>query len=143
MIFAGQRGDVPQLLREITVSVLPTLNESFSNSLLESMAAGLPVVATNVGGNPELISDNETGILVPPRDPAALARSMIRILESPELAQRLGEAARDKVVQHYSLASTLRQTEDLYVSLLERSGLMRYIEADKAIVVGRPYAAGP
>ena len=68
---------------------------------------------------------------------------MIRILESPELAQRLGEAARDKVVQHYSLASTLRQTEDLYVSLLERSGLMRYIEADKAIVVGRPYAAGP
>jgi L-malate glycosyltransferase len=123
LTFTGQRSDVPQIMREIDISVLPSLSESFSNSLLESMANGLPVVATKVGGNPEVVSDGENGILVPPRDAEALSRAMSRLLESNELARRLGEAAREKVAKEYSLECLLRRTEDLYVSLLERRRL--------------------
>ena len=87
------------------------------------MANGLPVVATNVGGNPEIVSDGVNGILVPPRDPAALSRSMVELIQQPELARRLGKAAREKVVRNYSLNHLLRRTEDLYISLLKRRGL--------------------
>jgi len=120
VIFAGQRIDVPQIMREIDISVLPSLSESFSNTLLESMANGVPVVATNVGGNPEIVTDGLNGILVPPKDPATLSRAIAQLLECPELARRLGEAARAKVVKDYSVDSLLRRTEELYVSLLER-----------------------
>src|SRR5206468_9321526 len=123
VIFAGQRTDVPQIMREIDISELPSLSESFSNTLLESMANGIPVVATNVGGNPEIVTDGVNGILVPPRDPAALSRSMVELIQQPELARRLGKAAREKVVRNYSLNHLLRRTEDLYISLLKRRGL--------------------
>jgi len=123
IIFTGQRSDVPQIMREIDVSVLPSLTESFSNTLLESMANGLPVVATNVGGNPEIVSDGVNGILVPPGEPAALSHAMVELLQQPELARRLGKAAREKVVRDYSLDHLLRRTEDLYISLLKRRGL--------------------
>jgi glycosyltransferase involved in cell wall biosynthesis len=123
LLFIGQRNDVPQIMREIDVSVLPSLSESFSNSLLESMANGLPVVATKVGGNPEVVTDGENGILVAPRDAGALSGAMIRLLESPDLARRFGAAAREKVVKEYSLDCLLRRTEDLYISLLDRRGL--------------------
>ncbi len=123
IIFTGQRNDVPQIMREIDVSVLPSLTESFSNTLLESMANGLPVVATNVGGNPEIVSDGVNGILVPPGEPAALSHAMVELLQQPELARRLGKAAREKVVRDYSLDHLLRRTEDLYISLLKRRGL--------------------
>ena len=123
LIFTGQRGDVPQIMREIDISVLPSLSESFSNSLLESMANGLPVVATNVGGNPEVVSDGENGVLVAPADPAALSRAIAQLLESPDLRRRLGQAAREKVAREYSIECLLRRTEDLYITLLERRGL--------------------
>ncbi len=123
LIFAGQRSDVPQIMREIDISVLPSLSESFSNSLLESMANGLPVVATKVGGNPEVVTDGENGLLVAPSDSAALSRAMGQLLESSDLARRLGEAAREKVVKEYSLDCLLRRTEELYISLLERRGV--------------------
>jgi L-malate glycosyltransferase len=119
VIFTGQRNDVPKLLEEVDLSVLPSLSEGLSNSLLEAMAAGVPVVATNVGGNPEIIEDGRTGILVPARDPAALSAAMIRILESPSLARQFGEAGRARVTSHFSLESTVRQTEELYLSLLD------------------------
>jgi glycosyltransferase involved in cell wall biosynthesis len=131
MIFTGQRTDVPKILREVDISVLPSLSESFSNTLLESMANGLPVVATDVGGNPELVNDGINGILVPPQDAGALCRAMTQLLESPTLARRLSEAAREKVVREYSLDSVLRQTEDLYMSLLEQRG-----RASRAAVAG-------
>jgi glycosyltransferase involved in cell wall biosynthesis len=120
VIFTGQRNDVPKILREINISVLPSLSESFSNTVLESMANGLPVVATNVGGNPELILDGSSGILVPPRDARALAGAMTQLLESPELAKRLGEAAREKVIKEFSLECTMGRTERLYMTLLEK-----------------------
>jgi glycosyltransferase involved in cell wall biosynthesis len=126
LIFTGQRNDVPLIMREIDISVQPSLSESFSNSLLESMANGLPVVATKVGGNPEVVSDGENGLLVPAADSAALSRAMAQLLESPELAQRLGKAAREKVAREYSLECLLQRTENLYVTLVERRGLDLY-----------------
>jgi glycosyltransferase involved in cell wall biosynthesis len=123
IVFTGQRNDVPQIMREVDISVLPSLTESFSNSLLESMANGLPVVATNVGGTPEIVMDGHTGILVPAGDSAALSRAIRQLLECPELAQRLGAAAREKVAREYSIDCLLRHTEDLYTRLLEQRGI--------------------
>jgi glycosyltransferase involved in cell wall biosynthesis len=123
LFFTGQRNDVPQIMREIDIAVQPSLSESFSNALLESMANGLPIVATNVGGTPEVMTDGENGILVPPADAAALSRGMAQLLESSSLARRLGQEARKKVSREYSLESLLRRTENLYVTLLERRGL--------------------
>jgi glycosyltransferase involved in cell wall biosynthesis len=118
VIFTGERDDVPQVLRESRISVLPSLSEGFSNSILESMAMGLPVVATNVGGNPEMVRDGETGVLVPPRDPEALSQAMIRFLESPTLSHQLGQAGREWVSRNFSIESAVRKTEQLYLRLL-------------------------
>jgi glycosyltransferase involved in cell wall biosynthesis len=128
LFFIGQRNDVPQIMREIDISVQPSLSESFSNTLLESMANGLPIVATNVGGNPEVVTDGENGILVPPADAEALSRGMAQLLESSDLAKRLGREAREKVGKEYSLECLLRRTENLYVTLLE-GRLPRYRHA--------------
>jgi glycosyltransferase involved in cell wall biosynthesis len=133
--FTGQRSDVPQIMREIDISVQPSLSESFSNSLLESMANGLPVVATNVGGNPEIVTDGENGLMVPAADAAALSRAIAQLLESPDLAHRLGQAAREKVAREYSLECLLRRTEDLYITLLERRGLLLYRSATGTVHV--------
>ena len=120
IIFAGERTDIPRVLQEVNISALPSLSEGFSNSLLEAMVARLPVVATNVGGNPEIVTDGKTGILVPARDPAALANAMIQILESPSLARQFGEAGRERVAKNFSIESTVRKTEDLYLEMLEK-----------------------
>ena len=118
VIFTGERTDVLQIVREVNISVQPSLTESFSNSLLESMANGLPVIATNVGGNPELVDDGLNGILVPPRDPPALARAMTQLLESERLSRRMGQAAREKVMREYSMQTVLSRTEKLYATLV-------------------------
>jgi len=85
------------------------------------MAAGAPVVATSVGGNPEAVEDGISGLLVPPRNPPLLAEAIFRLLEKPEEAARLGQAARRRVEEHFSIDRMVRQTERLYRSLLERS----------------------
>jgi glycosyltransferase involved in cell wall biosynthesis len=92
-----------------------------SNSLLESMAAGVPVVATRVGGNPEVVENGVTGLLIPPRDPHALASAICRFLENPELASRFGRAGRQRVTQQFSLERMVGETEDLYLKLLEKA----------------------
>jgi glycosyltransferase involved in cell wall biosynthesis len=118
--FTGFRLDVPELLAEVAVSVLPcTGNEGLSNSVLESMAAGVPVVATTVGGNPEVVEDGLSGLLVPPRDAGALARAIGAVLADPALAARLGQAGRERVRSHFSEAEMVRRTERLYLSLLD------------------------
>ena len=120
VVFAGLRTDVPQLLASATVSVMPSLNEALSNVLLESMAAGVPVVATRVGGTPEAIEDGVNGLLVPPGDAAALARGICQVLADPELAQRLGPAARRSVNERFGMDRMVSATEKLYCSLLEQ-----------------------
>jgi glycosyltransferase involved in cell wall biosynthesis len=118
--FTGFRLDVPAVLAASTVSVLPSLSEGLSNTVLESMAAGIPVVTTSVGGTPEAVTDGETGLLVAPRDPPALARAIGRVLDEPDLARRLGENARRRIERSFSLEGMVRTTEDLYRALVPR-----------------------
>lgn len=121
VIFTGLRLDVPEVLSGVTVSVIPSLSEGLSNTLLESMAAGAPVVATKVGGNPEVVEDGVTGLLVPPRDPGALARAISLLLEDPPMALSLGRAGRQLVAERFSIERMVRQTENLYLRLMSRS----------------------
>jgi glycosyltransferase involved in cell wall biosynthesis len=122
VVFLGFRLDVPALLSEISVSVLPTLSEGLSNSLLEAMAASVPVVATTVGGNPEVVHGGVTGLLVPPRDAEALARAIGQFLEHPWLGKKFGLAGRERVSKRFALEHMTRATERLYEGLTERSG---------------------
>jgi L-malate glycosyltransferase len=119
VVFTGFRLDVPELLAMLSVSVLPSLgSEGLSNALLESMAAGLPVVATRVGGSPEIVEDGVNGLLVPPADAEALAGAICRLLDDRTLANNLGQAGRRLVLSRYSLAQAVATTERLYRSLL-------------------------
>ena len=99
----GSRNDIADIMRQMDIFVLPSLAEGISNTILEAMATGLPVIATRVGGNGELVDDNETGVLVPPADPEAIAAAMIRYLEYPRLMERHGDAARRKAEKSFSL----------------------------------------
>jgi glycosyltransferase involved in cell wall biosynthesis len=123
VVFTGLRLDVPRVLSEVAVSVLPSLSEGLSNVLLESMAAGVPVVATAVGGNPEAVEEGVTGLLVAPRDPGALATAIQRVLEDRALAMRFGAASRRRVAQRFSIDAVIRATESLYHELLQARGL--------------------
>jgi glycosyltransferase involved in cell wall biosynthesis len=119
IVFTGFRGDVPDLLSETAISVLPSLSEGASNTLLESMAAGIPVIATRVGGNPEVVEDGVSGLLVPPRDSAAIAAATARLLEDEDLALRLGRAGMRRVSELFSIDGSVHETERLYQRLVE------------------------
>jgi glycosyltransferase involved in cell wall biosynthesis len=99
---------------------MPSLNEALSNVLLESMAAGAAVVATDVGGTAEALTDGENGLLVPPAKPDAMAAAISRLLDDPELARRLGQAARGTIARRFSLERMVTATEHLYQDLLEQ-----------------------
>jgi len=118
--FLGSRRDVPDLLQAMDVFVLPSYNEGLSLALLEAMAAGLPVIATAVGGTPEVVTDGVTGLLIPPRDAAALAGALERLLADPAWAKQLGENARDHVREHYSLDRLGREINEIYEELVEK-----------------------
>jgi glycosyltransferase involved in cell wall biosynthesis len=119
LTFAGLRRDVPQLLSAATISVMPSLNEALSNVVLESMAAGAPVVATRVGGTPEAIADGVNGLLVPPGDPRAMASAMAALLRDPSRARRLGDAARQSIDERFSMERMVSATAQLYEALLD------------------------
>jgi glycosyltransferase involved in cell wall biosynthesis len=118
--FTGLRSDIPALLGSATVAVMPSLNEALSNVLLESMAAGAPVVATRVGGTPEALIDGETGLLVEAGDSAAIATAVARLLDDRELATRLGRSARALIADRFSVDRMVRSTERLYTNLLAK-----------------------
>ncbi len=118
----GFRDDVSDLMRGIDVFVLPSVNEGISNTILEAMACGRPVVATAVGGNPELIADGETGILVPPSDPTAMAEALARYVNEPELIARHGAAGRQRVEREFSLEAMVARYLDIYERLVATRG---------------------
>ena len=122
IVFTGFRSDVSDLLSEVAISVLPSLSEGTSNTLLESMAAGIPVIATRVGGNPEVIEDGVSGLLVPPRDSGALADAMGRLLDDEDLASRLGQAGMRRVTEIFSIEGSVHETEHLYQRLVGAKG---------------------
>lgn len=117
-ILAGDRTDIPDLLEAADLFVLPSRSEGQPNALIEAMAMGLPIVATRVGGVPELAADGEEALLVPPESPPALASACTSVLASPELGRRLGAAGRDRARRAHDAAVMARQYESLYTDVL-------------------------
>jgi len=117
--WAGFQQDAVRLLPACDLFVQPSLYEGLPTTVMEAMAAGLPVVATAVGGTPEVVADGVTGLLVPPCDPAALARAITALLRDPEQRRTMGQAGRERVAQHFSAVRMIERTERLYDELLE------------------------
>jgi sugar transferase (PEP-CTERM/EpsH1 system associated) len=122
--FVGSATDVPALLNAMDVFVLPSLSEGMSNTLLEAMASSLPVVATRVGGNPELIEDERSGWLFKPGDVADLAARLERLAMDSDLRHLMGQDARLRVVQHFSLEGMINGYRDLYLNLARKRGIL-------------------
>jgi len=123
VIFAGYQEDVPLWLKALDIFVLSSDWEGMPNAVLEAMAAGLPVVATCVGGIIDIVVDGETGILVPTDNPDAITNAIQRLVDNPDFRRKLGEAGRDQVSSNFNILETVRQTEDLYGKLLTRAGI--------------------
>lgn len=121
----GERRDVPELMRSFDVFALPSLGEGISNTVLEAMATGLPVAATRVGGNPELIDDGKTGTLVPPGDVPALTAALRVYVESPHRARHHGTTGRREVERRFSIASMVAGYLSAYDTVLARTAPTR------------------
>ena len=116
--FAGDTDDVAEIMRLFDFFVLPSLGEGVSNTILEAMATGLAVIATRVGGNPELVDDGETGILVEPGDSQGLAVAMSDLLCDDERRDRYGAAARAKMMQRFDWGRCVEQYPMVYDEVL-------------------------
>lgn len=121
----GERHDVAELMRAFDVFVLSSKNEGISNTILEAQASGLPVVATAVGGNLELVDDGVNGVLVAPGSPRALAQAMCAYLDAPDRIATDGRAARQRAEARYSLAAMAQAYAAVYDRTLERAVLRR------------------
>jgi glycosyltransferase involved in cell wall biosynthesis len=117
-VLRGSVSDVPRFLGSVGLAVLPSHSEGMSNALLEAMAAGRGIVATAVGANPQLVTDGEHGLIVPPGDEPALTAAIERLVRDPELAGRLGRAARSRVEHEYSREAMRRRFEAFYEKLV-------------------------
>ena len=114
--FLGRRKDIPSILKISDIGLLTSISEGSSNSLLEYMAARLPIIATKVGGTPEII-DDQTGILIPPKSPKTLHESIIKLLKNPQLSSTLGINARKKVETKFTLNQMIKDTVKGYRSV--------------------------
>jgi sugar transferase (PEP-CTERM/EpsH1 system associated) len=117
---AGERGDVPNIMRGLDCFVLPSLAEGISNTILEAMASGLPVLATRVGGNADLVVHGQTGLIVPPGDTVALAEGILQFVDAPERAVAMGRAGRAAVELRFSLPAMVAAYETVYEKVLGR-----------------------
>jgi glycosyltransferase involved in cell wall biosynthesis len=115
----GHAHDAAEALTTVDAFILPSLSESCSNSLMEAMAMGLPVIASNTGGNPELVLDGSSGLLVRPGDPTDLARAMAHLMDNSAFAAALGARAAQRARTEFSPSSMLAGIEALYVSALK------------------------
>ncbi len=118
--FSGMRHDVPELLRQLDIFVLSSTTEGISLTLLEAMASKLPIVATDVGGNPEVVIDGETGYIVPPQNPAAMANKLLLLINDVNLRRQMGKKGRERVVAQFSIKETAQKYEDLYREVLNK-----------------------
>jgi sugar transferase (PEP-CTERM/EpsH1 system associated) len=116
----GERSDIPDIMRGLDCFVLPSLGEGISNTILEAMASGLPVIATAVGGNPELVQEGRTGHLVPAADPDALASGIIDLVQNPEKSRAMGYAGRMRIEAQFSMAAMVESYQQIYDRLLCR-----------------------
>ena len=123
VVFAGYRKEVAKMIALMDIFVLPSLNEGMGRVVVEAMAEGKPVVATKVGGVPELVSDNVTGFLCPPKNAHALAEAILKLLRNKELAGRMGAEGRKRVYPRYDAKVMVEKIERLYGELMkEKAG---------------------
>lgn len=115
--FLGARQDVPECLAALDLFAFPSLNEGMGRALIEAMAMGLPVVATRVGGIPDIVTDGETGVLVPARDDGALAGALIGLLREPHRMRKMGSAAKQSVDHRFDVPFMVGSIERLYESV--------------------------
>jgi len=136
----GEQPAADHLLAAADIFILPSHQEGFSNALLEAMAANLAVIATAVGGNLDAIVDNESGILVPPRDPSALAAAIARFASDPEIRRRYGDAARRRVEERFALERCVERYETLYRAMSEPDSrpVAEILADDTGVAVRRP-----
>lgn len=121
--FLGYRDDVAALMAACDVLAVPSLNEGMGRVVIEAGAAYTPVVAARVGGLPEVVEDGETGVLVSPQDPEALAAALMELAKHENKRREMGHAARKKFVPRYSVENMVRRIEGLYETLLEEKGV--------------------
>ncbi|OHB87093.1 MAG: hypothetical protein A3D13_05845 [Planctomycetes bacterium RIFCSPHIGHO2_02_FULL_40_12] len=119
----GARNDIATILSCINVFLLPSLNEGFGMALIEAMAARKPVIATNVGGVPEVIINGTTGILVPSKDPEAFSSAIIKLYNNPEMSLEMGLAGYSRARNLFDIKTTVREFEDLYSKLIKEKGV--------------------
>jgi glycosyltransferase involved in cell wall biosynthesis len=127
--FLGERNDVDAVLPSFSIFILPSLVEGMSMALLEAMAAARPIVASAVGGNLDLIRDEENGLLVRPGAPEEMAHATIKLLKNPKWAKQLGLTAQKSVRNHHSADGMVRRLEEIYRELLQRRALTNLIRS--------------
>ncbi|MGH2417004.1 MAG: glycosyltransferase family 4 protein [Candidatus Limnocylindria bacterium] len=143
IVFTGRREDVSALTADLTVAVAPSLREAQGISILEAMARRRPVVASAVGGIPEVITDGVDGLLVPPRDPAALADAIGSLLARPALVERIGEAGYRTVAERFSIDAQVKRIEAVYDEELARAGVLARVRPPLPVrVLARPTERG-
>jgi glycosyltransferase involved in cell wall biosynthesis len=135
VVFAGFRTDVDRLLPGADILTQPSHTEGMPNAVLEACAAGLPVVATDVGGTSEIIEDGVNGFLVPAADPPALARRLRDLVRSPDLRQQMGNRGRDLVRARFSFARQAAAYEEVFVSVVRRRSLATAAMRSTATIV--------
>jgi sugar transferase (PEP-CTERM/EpsH1 system associated) len=118
----GERSDIPELMAAMDIFVLPSLGEGISNTILEAMATGLPVIATRVGGNPELVQEGVTGLLVPPADPDALAQTLLEYVRDADRRHAHGRAAREIIDRQFSIPAMVQGYLSVYDRMPKREG---------------------
>lgn len=120
VIFTGFRDDQPQVLQALDLVTLTSANEGLPVAIIEALSAGKPVVATRVGGVPELVEDGVSGYLAEPKDPESIAAALLKALDDPEKTRQMGQAAQEKTLQRYSIKRLVGDLETLYDELLAR-----------------------
>jgi sugar transferase (PEP-CTERM/EpsH1 system associated) len=116
----GERSDIAEIMRGLDCFVLPSLGEGISNTILEAMASGLPIVATAVGGNGELVNEGINGLLVPPANPAKLAEAIVNLAQQTDVAKAMGQQSRRFVEERYGMSAMVSRYQQLYDRLLNQ-----------------------
>jgi len=117
--FAGFHSDISPFMKSFDMFVLPSLSEGLSSAILEAMAASLPIIATEVGGIPELVTSRDNGLLVAPADPAALALAIRQLADHPEESLRMGQRGRERMEAQFTIERKISETEQLCGLLLQ------------------------
>ena len=118
LLFTGEREDIPSLLQNTDVFVMTSVYEGLSNSIMEAMLAELPVVATDVGGNKELVIDGQTGFLCPANDPSVLTKKVIHLIENKQEAGGMGKNGKEVIMKEFKIERMIKETENIYYELL-------------------------